>query len=83
MANTGGWLLAEVGRTPWTVYGLIKLEESVSPTVSVGMLLFSLVGYVLIYGLLIVTTVYLLVKYAKAGPAAGDVLGALQPARED
>ena len=83
IANTSGWLLTEVGRFPWTVYGLIKLEESVSPTVSAGMLLFSVVGYVVVYGLLIVATVYLLGKYAKAGPAAGDVLGALQPARED
>jgi len=83
IANTSGWLLTEVGRFPWTVYGLIKLEESVSPTVSAGMLLISLVGYVVVYGLLIVATVYLLAKYAKARPAAGDVLGALQPARED
>ncbi len=83
IANTSGWLLTEVGRFPWAVYGLIKLDESVSPTVSAGMLLISLVGYVVVYGLLIVATVYLLGKYAKAGPAAGDISGALQPARED
>jgi cytochrome d ubiquinol oxidase subunit I len=83
IANTSGWLLTEVGRFPWTVYGLIKLDASVSPTVSAGMLLISLVGYMVVYGLLIVATVYLLGKYAKTGPAAGDVLGALQPERED
>jgi cytochrome d ubiquinol oxidase subunit I len=83
IANTSGWLLAEVGRFPWTVYGLFRLDESVSPTVSAGILLISLVGYVVVYSLLIVATVYLLGKYAKAGPVAGDVSGALQPARED
>jgi cytochrome d ubiquinol oxidase subunit I len=83
IANTSGWLVTEVGRFPWTVYGLIMLDESVSPSVSAGMLLISLVGYVVVYGLLIVATVYLLGKYAKAGPAVGDVSGAIQPARED
>ena len=46
------------------------------------MLLFSVVGYVVVYGLLIVATVYLLVKYAKAGPADGDVSEPLQSGRE-
>jgi len=72
LANTGGWLLTEVGRFPWLVYGLVKLDEGASPNVSVGMLWTSLVGYVLIYGLLIAATVYLLRKYALAGPAATD-----------
>ena len=71
-ANASGWLLTEVGRYPWLVFGLIKLDEGVSPTVSIGMLWTSLIGYILIYGLLIVATVYLLRKYAIAGPAATD-----------
>jgi cytochrome d ubiquinol oxidase subunit I len=83
IANTGGWMLTEVGRFPWTVYGLIRLDESVSPVVSAGMLLTSLVGYVVVYGLLIVTTVYLLGKYARAGPAEAEVSGVLQPEKED
>ncbi|MEA3439231.1 MAG: cytochrome ubiquinol oxidase subunit I [Chloroflexota bacterium] len=82
IANTGGWMLTEVGRFPWTVYGLIKLDESVSPVVSAGMLLTSLIGYVVVYGLLIVATVYLLGKYARAGPAAADISGDLQPEEE-
>lgn len=72
MANTTGWLLTEVGRFPWVVYGLVKLEDGVSPTVSAGMLWVSLLGYILVYGLLITATVYLLFKYAKAGPTAAD-----------
>jgi cytochrome d ubiquinol oxidase subunit I len=68
LANTAGWLLTEVGRYPWVVNGLIKLEDSVSTVVSAGMVWFSLIGYILIYSLLIFATVYLLRKYAQAGP---------------
>jgi cytochrome d ubiquinol oxidase subunit I len=71
-ANAGGWLLTEVGRYPWLVFGLIKLEEGVSPNVSTGMLWTSLIGYVLIYGLLMAATVYLLRKYAAGGPSLTD-----------
>ena len=67
LANTSGWILTEVGRFPWVVYGLVKLQDGVSPNVTVGMLLISLIGYVLVYGLLIAATVYLLSKYARAG----------------
>lgn len=67
LANTSGWLLTEVGRFPWVVFGLVKLENGVSPNVTSGMLLISLIGYVLVYGLLIVATVYLLSKHARAG----------------
>jgi cytochrome d ubiquinol oxidase subunit I len=72
LANSSGWLLTEVGRYPWVVYGLMKIEEAASPNVTAGMLWTSLVGYVLVYGLLIAATVYLLMKFAKAGPSATD-----------
>ena len=71
-ANASGWLLTEVGRYPWLVFGLVKLEDGVSPNVSTGMLWTSLIGYILIYSLLIVATIYLLKKYALAGPSATD-----------
>jgi cytochrome d ubiquinol oxidase subunit I len=70
IANTAGWLLTEVGRYPWVVYGLLRLEQGVSVVVSAGALWVTLIGYVLLYGLLMGATVYLLAKYAKAGPAA-------------
>ena len=67
LANTCGWLMTELGRQPWVVYGLMKTSDAVSPILSNGMVLVSLIGFVLIYGLLMVADVYLLVKYAKAG----------------
>ncbi len=68
IANTAGWLLTEVGRLPWVVYRLITLENSVSIVVSSTMVFISLLGYIIVYSALIVATIYLLQKYAKAGP---------------
>jgi cytochrome d ubiquinol oxidase subunit I len=68
LANTAGWLLTETGRQPWIVHGLFKTENAVSPNLSVGTVLFSLIGFVLIYALLMGVDIYLLVRYSKAGP---------------
>jgi cytochrome d ubiquinol oxidase subunit I len=69
LANTTGWILTEVGRFPWIVYGLRKMEDGVSKAVTGGMLLISLIGFILVYGLIITATIYLMLKFAKAGPA--------------
>jgi cytochrome d ubiquinol oxidase subunit I len=79
IANTSGWLLTEVGRFPWVVNGLVTLQQGVSKVVSAGMVLTSLLGYVLIYTLLIVATIYLLRKYAIAGPEDAEVAAQDQP----
>lgn len=67
IANSAGWLLTEMGRAPWIVFGLMKIEDGISPAVSVGEALTTLIGFTLIYGALMVADVYLLVKYARAG----------------
>ena len=65
LANTGGWLLTELGRQPWIVYGLKKTAEAVSPTLTPGMVLFSLLAFVIIYAALMVADIYLLAKYSR------------------
>lgn len=70
IANTAGWLLTETARQPWIVHGLLKTEQAMSPNLAVGMVLFSLIGFALIYAVLMVVDIYLLVKFAKAGPDA-------------
>lgn len=67
LANTTGWILTETGRQPWIVTGLLKTEDAVSPNLTTNMILFSLVGFTLIYGFLMVIDIYMLSKYAKAG----------------
>ncbi len=65
LANTTGWLLTEVGRQPWIVQGLMTIDKAVSPNVTVEMLAISLIGFTLIYGLLMVADIYLLQKFAR------------------
>ena len=69
LANTGGWLLTELGRQPWIVVGLMKTAEGVSVAVSSTEAALSLLAYTLVYAALIVANVYLLAKYAKADTA--------------
>jgi cytochrome d ubiquinol oxidase subunit I len=73
LANTFGWMLTEFGRIPWVVYGLMRVEQAVSNMVSAGQVLFTLLGYTLIYAVLMVATVYLLHKFAKAGPEGPEL----------
>jgi cytochrome d ubiquinol oxidase subunit I len=70
IGNTSGWILTEMGRQPWIVQGLLKVEQGVSPNLTTLDLLISLIGYILVYGSLGVAMVYLMKKYAIAGPDA-------------
>ncbi|MBU1162208.1 MAG: cytochrome ubiquinol oxidase subunit I [Proteobacteria bacterium] len=67
MACELGWVVAEVGRQPWIVYGLMKTSDAVSP-IAVSQVLTTLIGFVLVYGLLGVTGFYLIAKNALKGP---------------
>lgn len=68
LANTGGWLVTELGRYPWTVYGLFTIADSVSPNVSVGSLLFTNIVFFLLFALLGGVMVYLVIREMKHGP---------------
>ncbi|UOQ44948.1 cytochrome ubiquinol oxidase subunit I [Halobacillus salinarum] len=67
LANTAGWVMTEIGRQPWTVFGLMTTSASVSPNVSVESLLFSLITFTLIYLVLAIVLVYLFVREIKKG----------------
>jgi cytochrome d ubiquinol oxidase subunit I len=69
LAHTAGWVLAEVGRQPWIVYGLMKTADAVSP-IAVSQVAVSLVAFILVYGLLGGVGYYLIAKYARMGPDA-------------
>ncbi len=73
MANTTGWLLTETGRQPWVVHGLMQTKDAASPNLTPTTVLISLVGFVLIYGVLMIIDLYLLLKFARKGLAAGDM----------
>jgi cytochrome d ubiquinol oxidase subunit I len=60
--------VAEVGRQPWIVYGVLKTTHAVSQSISTPQVFASLLGFTLLYGGLGVTDIYLLSKFAKKGP---------------
>ena len=64
-----GWFVAEYGRQPWTIYGVLPTHLSVS-TLSVGNLYGSLAGFIGFYTVLLVVEVYLMVKFARQGPGS-------------
>lgn len=63
-----GWVLAEVGRQPWIVYGLIRTSDAVSPIAGYQVAI-SLAAFILVYGFLGAIGFYLIFKNAKQGPA--------------
>jgi cytochrome d ubiquinol oxidase subunit I len=69
-ANIGGWILTEMGRQPWIVQGLLKVQEGVSPNLTPADVLISLIGFALLYGVLAAADIHLMKKYAVAGPVA-------------
>jgi cytochrome d ubiquinol oxidase subunit I len=68
IANTAGWIMTELGRIPWVVYGLMRIEDGVSVIVSSGAALLTLIGFTLVYAALMVATIYLLAKFARQAP---------------
>jgi len=62
-----GWIVAEYGRQPWAIEGVLPTALGVSSTAP-GNVLFSLLGFALFYTALLVADLYLLVKYIRLGP---------------
>ena len=75
LANEAGWLVAELGRQPWTVYGVLPTWMSAS-THSVGYMVFSLIGFVTLYSIFIAIEMYLMIRAIRIGPGEYDDDGA-------
>lgn len=65
-----GWIVTEMGRQPWAVYGLMRTADAVSKTVTPGQVWLSLAGFFVFYSALAVVDVWLLAKYARKGMEA-------------
>lgn len=68
LANTSGWLITELGRAPWTVYGLFTIQQSVSPNVSVASLLTSNIVYFCLFTVLAIILIGLIVRVMHKDP---------------
>jgi cytochrome d ubiquinol oxidase subunit I len=69
VANTAGWMTAEIGRQPWVVYGLLRTSEGFSKYVSAGNGLFTLLGFLGMYALLSILWIVLVYRIIEGGPA--------------
>lgn len=70
IANTAGWMTAEIGRQPWLVYGLLRTSEGYSKYVSAGNSLFTLLGFMGLYTVLSVLFIVLIYREISHGPGA-------------
>ncbi len=68
-ANSFGWIFTETARQPWAVFGLIKTADGVSAVVSAGAVLFTMIVFTLLYGVLAFIEVGLTLRVIKMGPA--------------
>jgi len=72
IANTAGWMTAELGRQPWIIYGILRTRDGHSQHVSGGNVLFSLLGFMGLYALLSLLFVLLFAKIVASGPPDRD-----------
>lgn len=68
LANQLGWMVAEMGRQPWIVYGMLKTKDAVSPSVPAGQIVSSLVMFGIIYTLLLALFIYQITHKIHKGP---------------
>ena len=67
-----GWTTTEVGRQPWTIYGLMRTANSVSPSLTGANVLLSLMLYVVVYLIIFPAGIYTMLRIVWRGPAATE-----------
>jgi len=68
IANTTGWMTAELGRQPWLIYGLARTANGYSPTVSSGSSMFTLIGFMGMYAVMGALFLFLIWREVEHGP---------------
>ena len=75
IANTAGWITAEIGRQPWLVYALMRTVDGFSKTVSAGNAMFTLLGFMGMYTVLGIFFLFLVRREIERGPEAESASG--------
>jgi cytochrome d ubiquinol oxidase subunit I len=70
VAVLAGWVTTEVGRQPWTVYGLMRTADSVSPSLTGANVLLSFIGYIIVYLIMFPTGLVIMARIVNRGPEA-------------
>ncbi|MBS0541510.1 MAG: cytochrome ubiquinol oxidase subunit I [Proteobacteria bacterium] len=81
VAVLAGWTTTEVGRQPWTVYGLLRTADSVSPSLSGADVLMSLLGYMAVYLIIFPAGAMLMLRLIRKGPAAAAATPPIESGR--
>ena len=68
IANTAGWMTAELGRQPWLIYGVMRTVRGASPRVGAGSTLFTLIGFMGMYAVLAILWFFLIYREIELGP---------------
>ncbi len=68
VANTAGWMTSELGRQPWVIYGLMRTSAGTSPHVSSGSAMFTLLGFMGMYSLLMMLGLFMIWREIDHGP---------------
>lgn len=68
IAVLAGWITTEIGRQPWTVYGLLRTSESVTPTLEVPSVAATLTIFVVVYGIVFGSGLYFILRLIRQGP---------------
>jgi len=76
IANTAGWITAEVGRQPWLIYGLLRTNKGYSTLVSAGSAWFTLIGFLGLYTVLGILFLFLMHREIEKGPFDDSTAGA-------
>jgi cytochrome bd ubiquinol oxidase subunit I len=71
IANTAGWMTAELGRQPWLIYGLMRTAQGISPKVAAGNAWFTLIGFMGMYTVLAILWLFLVYREIEIGPEPG------------
>ena len=79
IANTAGWVTAEVGRQPWLIYGLMRTPAGVSPQVSAGNAWFTIIGFMGMYTVLAILFLFLVYREIEHGPEPAAAPAAVEP----
>jgi cytochrome d ubiquinol oxidase subunit I len=74
IANTAGWMTAELGRQPWLIYGVMRTAHGVSPRVGAGNAWFTLIGFMGLYTVLGILCLFLVYREIEQGPERHDSL---------
>jgi cytochrome d ubiquinol oxidase subunit I len=83
IAVLAGWVTTEVGRQPWTVYGLMRTADSVTPSLTGLDVLLSLIGYVVVYAIIFPSGLFVMARIVRRGPVADAAVSPVLGGRGD